>query len=319
MLIANKHLMKTLRNSYIPVVVLIAMMLAAACQSGQKKSSTLIEDVDKEALIEDMEAFHQVYHLYPSPAEMLSVIDMADVAYDGSLLNPTEKADQYLDSKSKSTILGVYMADLAYAALFGRHEETLDLLETVKSLSEEININEAVDESMIQKARDNVEFLDSLYNISNDAFMNILSFCDRNDRMNTVVMISAGALTESLFFAVNMIDDYRTADYLLQHLADQKYTIDNFMMFAGGLESDDPMVESTISDLNMIKDIYDGIKAGTGGVTIKAANDSDSKQPKKLVIGGADSASQPSLTEEEFAALKEAVIELRNNIVNGNL
>ena len=69
----------------------------------------------------------------------------------------------------------------------------------------------------------------------------------------------------------------------------------------------------------MIKDIYDGIKTGTGGVTIKAADDSDSKQPKKLVIGGADKSSQPSLTEEEFVALKNAVIELRNNIVNGNL
>ena len=168
--------MKPLRNNYIPVLILLAMMLAAACQSGQKKSSPLIQDVDKEASIEDMEAFHQIYHLYPSPAEMLSVIDMADVPYDGSLLNPTEKADQYLDSKSKSSMLGVYMADLAYAALYGRHEESLDYLETVKSLSEEISINEAVDESMIQKARDNVEFLDSLYSISNDAFMNILSF-----------------------------------------------------------------------------------------------------------------------------------------------
>lgn len=311
--------MKPLRNSCIPAIVLIAMMLTGACQSGQKGSPVLIQDVDKEASSVDSESFHQVIHLYPSPGEMLSVIDMAQVPYDASLLNPTERADQYLDSKSKSTILGVYMADLAYAALFGRHEEALDYLETVKSLAEEININEAVDESMIEKARENVEFLDSLYSISNDAFMNILSYCDRNERSNTVVMISAGALTESLFFAVNMIDDYKTAKLLLQHLADQKYTIDNFMAFAQGVESDDPAVASTIGDLEKIKSIYDGIKTGTGGVTIKAANDSDSKQPKKLVIGGADKASQPSLTEDEFVALKEAVIELRNNIVSAKL
>jgi hypothetical protein len=78
-------------------------------------------------------------------------------------------------------------------------------------------------------------------------------------------------------------------------------------------------VESTISDMDAIKGIYDGIKTGTGGVTIKTSDDSDSKQPKKLVIGGAGNESQPSLTEEEFIALKNAILELRNNIVNGNL
>jgi len=309
--------MKLLSSSFIPVVALAVMLLAFACQSGQKKSPVLIQDVEGEASGAGLESLNQVYHLYPSPAEMLSVIDMTDVAYDGSLLNPTEKADQYLDSKSKSTNLGVYMADLAYAALFGRHEEALDYLETVKMLAEEININEAVDESMVEKARKNVEYLDSLYNISNDAFINILSFCERNDRSNTVVMLSAGALIESLFFAVHMIDDFQTADLLMQHLADQKYTLENFMMFATSIESDDPVVVSTIMDLDEIRKIYEGIKAGTGGVTIKAANDQEEGQPKKLVIGGSGEASQPSMTEDEFVALKAAVIALRNNIVIG--
>jgi len=309
--------MKPVRNSFIPMVMLAAMMLANACQSGQKGSPVLIQDMDK--IESGIESFNQIYHLYPSPAEMLSVIDMTKVNFNESLLNPVERADQYLDSKTKSYILGIYMTDLAYAALFGRHEETLDYLETVKSLAEEININKAVDESMIEKARNNVEFLDSLYNISNDAFINILSFCERNERSNTVVMLSAGAFIESLFLAVHMIDDYGTADHMLQHLSDQKYTINNFMLFASSVVSDDSGVESTIKDLEKIKSIYDGIEPGTGGVTIKSTGDSDVKQPKKLVISGSGSASQPSLTEEEFNALKVAVIELRDKIVQGKL
>lgn len=311
--------MKFLRNSILPATIGVVLMLAGACQSGQKKSGVLIEDLDQETSTEAVESFYQIYHLYPSPAEMLSVIDMAEVSFNGSLLNPTEKVDSYLDSKAKSTNLGVYMADLAYAALFGRHEETLDYLETAKTLAEEISINEAVDESMIEKARENVEYLDSLYEISNDAFMNIVSFCERNERSNTVVMISAGALIESLYFAVNMIGDYDKANLLMQHLADQKYTMENFLAFAKGVESDDPVVASTIEDLQKIKKIYKGINAGSGGVSIKPAGDSDSKQPKKLVIGGAGENSQPSLTEDEFDQLKVAVNELRNNIVSGTL
>lgn len=319
MLIPMKHLLKAIRIRFVPVAIMVLLMLACACQSGNKGAPVLIQDLDESGSEDGLESLSQIFHLYPSPAEMLSVIDMSEMSFDGSMLNPVEKADEYLDSKSKSTNLGVYMADLAYAALFGRHEEALDYLETVKSLAEEISINKAVDESMIDKARDNVEFLDSLYNISNDAFINILAYCEKNERSNTVVMISAGAFVESLFFAVNMIDDYGTSDLLLQHLADQKFTIDNFMMFATSVESDDPVVTSTINDLEKIKSIYDGIQTGTGGVTIKPASDSDSKQPKKLVIGGASEKSQPSISEDEFIALKAAVIELRNKIVGGTL
>lgn len=311
--------MKAIRISFVPVAIVLALMLVCACQSGKKGSPVLIEDVDESGSMEGVETLSQVYHLYPSPAEMLSIIDMTEASFEGSLLNPVERADKYLDSKSKSTNLGVYMTDLAYSALFGRHEEALDFLETVKALAEEININEAVDESMIDKARENVEFLDSLYNISNDAFINILAYCERNNRSNTVVMISAGAFIESLFLSVNMVDDYATADLLLQHLADQKYTIDNFMMFAKSLESNDPVVKSTIADLEKIKSIYDGIKTGTGGITIKPASDSDSKERKKLVIGGAEESSEPSMSEDHFDALKAAVVELRNNIVSGTL
>ncbi len=311
-----KYYMNPLRNSYITVAVVIAMMLAGACQSGQKGSPVLIQDVDEVSSNSGLESFNQIIHLYPSPAEMLSVIDMSELSFDASLLNPTERSDQYIDSQLKTYALGIYMTDLAYTALFLRHEESLNYLEVVKSLAADININEAMDEDMIEKVRNNVEYLDSLYSISNEAFINVLSFCERNEKPNTVVMLTAGAFIESLYLAVHMVDDYGTADMLLQHLADQKYTIDNFMLFAHGLKSDDPNILSTLKDLEKIKTIYDGIKPGTGGVTVKSSDDSDEKQPKKLVIGGTGKASQPSLTEEEFKSLKAAVIETRNKAVS---
>ncbi len=311
--------MKPLRKNIVPVAIVIAMIMASACQSGKKESNVLIQDVDNTASSAGIESFSQVFYLFPSPTEMLSVIDMFEMSFDGSLLNPVERADQYLGTKMKTQALGIYMTDLAYSALFGRHEETLDYLEVAKSLAEEIQINEAVDEEMIKKAQDNIEFLDSLYTISNDAFINILHFCERNERSNTVVMISAGAFIESLYLAANMIDSYLTADASLQHLADQKFAIDNFMVFAKSLDSDDPGVISTIEGLEKIKSIYDGIKPATGRVTIKPSKESDDKQLKKLVIGGGKSTSQPSLTEDEFNALKAAIIELRNNTVTANL
>ncbi len=299
------------------IVMLVPLLLVTGCKSGSKGTPTLIDDVGISEEPGGIESFSQIYHLYPSPAEMLSIIDMSEMDYDEELMNSVELADNYIDTRAKTCMLGVYMTDLAYSALFGRHEATLDYLEVVRSLAEEIRIDEAVDDAMIEKARSNVEYLDSLHSISNDAFMNILAYCERNERSNTVVMLSAGAFTESLFLAVNLIDDYEEADYTLQHLADQKFTIDNFMTFAENVKTDDPNVVATIDDLKRIKALYDNINPGSGAISIKKPNEAEEGQPKKLVIGVGSSESQPSLTLEEFEELKAAVIELRTKIVEG--
>jgi len=296
------------------IVLLVPVLLVTGCKSGSRGIPAIIDDVGMDTESGKLESFNQIYHLYPSPAEMLSIIDMGEMDYDEELLISVDKADSYIDTRSKTNMLGVYMTDLAYAALFGRHEATLDYLEVVRSLAEEIRIDEAVNDAMIERARNNVDYLDSLYSISNDAFMNILAYCERNERSNTVVMLSAGAFTESLFLAVNLIDDYNDSEYTVQHLADQKFTIDNFMTFAENVKTDDPNVASTIDDLKRIKALYDNINPGSGTISIKKP-DAEEDQPKKLVIGGGSSQSQPSLTLEEFEELKAAVIELRIKIV----
>lgn len=299
------------------IVMLVPLLLVTGCKSGSKGTPTLIDDVGISEEPDGIESFSQIYHLYPSPAEMLSIIDMGEMDYDEELLISVELADNYIDTRAKTSMLGVYMTDLAYAALFGRHEATLDYLEVVRSLAEEIQIDKAVDNAMLEKARSNVEYLDSLYSISNDAFMNILAYCERNERSNTVVMLSAGAFIESLFLAVNLIDDYDEADHTLQHLADQKFTIDNFMTFAENVKTDDPNVVATINDLKRIKALYDNINPGSGAISITKPDEAEDDQPKKLIIGGGGSESQPRLTLEEFEELKAAVIELRTKIVEG--
>lgn len=299
------------------IAIVIPLALVTSCKSGSRGTPTLIDDVESHGSA-GIESFEQIYHLYPSPAEMLGVIDMTDISFDAGLLAPAGSGDRYIDTRSKSHMLGVYMTDLAYAALFGRHEATLDYLELVRTMAAEIRIDRAVDDDMIEDARENVEYLDSLYRISNEAFMNVLAFCELNDRSNTVVMMSAGAFVESLYLAVNLIDDYEKASQLLRHLADQKYTFDNFMTFAESVRGDDDHVASTIDDLQEIREIYKGIRPVTGHLTVTAEPEGGEGVPKKLVIGGGQSSSGNALTREEFESLKSAVITLRSKIVEGS-
>lgn len=298
------------------LVLIIPALLAGGCKSDQrgKRAPGLLEDRETAEIIGRIETIKQVYHLSPSPAEMLSVIDVAGLSFDVGLLNPPGNVDNYLDTRSKTVALGIYITDLAYAALFGRHEETLDYLDVVRTMAEQIRVTGAINDELIEKARNNVAYLDSLFNISNEAFINMLFFCERNDRPNTVVMLSAGAFVESLFLAVNLAGDKDHADYILQHLADQKYALDNLMMFAESMEEQDQHVAAVMEDMKPIKEIYDGITIEAGTTTVETEKAADD-QPKKLLISGG---SKPTLSKKAFEKLKKTTIDLRNKLTSNN-
>jgi len=309
--------MKRKYRPFAMLVILVSLSLMTGCKSGSQKAPGSIDEKETAEIVDRLETIKQVYHLCPSPAEMLSVIDVSDLSFDGDLLNPVENVDKYLDSKSRTLALGTYITDLAYAALFGRHEETLDYLETVRTVAEEIRVTGAINDEIIEKAKNNVEYLDTLFSISNEAFINMLFFCERNNRPNTIIMLSSGAFIESLYLAVNLVDDYENAGYVMQHLADQKYAIDNLMVFGGSLSSTDPNIQAVLDELQPLKEIYDGIDSGGGEMTVKTSDDAGNDQaPKKLVIGGGDS-KPATLSPDEFKKLKEETIRIRSNMVEG--
>ena len=294
------------------LVLIIPALLGSGCKSDKnKRKPGLLDDSGTTEIVDRIETIKQVYHLSPSPAEMLSVIDVAELSFDVGLLNPPGNMDNYLDTKSKTISLGIYITDLAYAALFGRHEETLDYLDVVRTMAEQIRVTGAIDDELIENARNNVEYLDSLFDISNEAFINMLFFCERNDRPNTIIMLSAGAFIESLFLAVNLVGENGQTDYILQHLADQKYALDNLMMFAESMKDQDPNVAAVIEEMNPIREIYDDITIVAGTTTVETEKAADD-QPKKLVIGGG---SKPTLSKKEFENLKKTTVELRNKLV----
>ncbi len=299
--------MKKIKVIGLLILFILAGIFIASCKSD--RTTRYIGDMSDEEtgeIFDRIEQVKKVYHLCPSPAEMLGIINVGEMKYNGDILNPPENDDKYLDTKSQTLNLGVYITDMAFAALFGRSEETIDYLETVQDVAEKIRVSGAVDEALINRAKQNVNFIDSLFVLSNQAFINMLYFCEKNNRSNTIMMISAGAYVESLYLAINMIEHYDAADYLIQHLAEQKYALDNLMAFAESLD-DDTNVLATIEQLKPLRDLYNRFESTGGATTVKKESEN------KLVIGGGK---RVLISEEEFRQLKEIALQVRHNIVS---
>jgi hypothetical protein len=163
--------------------------------------------------------------------------------------------------------------------------------QSVKDMTGKLKISGAVKRELINRTKENVHSTDSLFSISSEAFMNLLFFCEKNDRAATVIMISAGAFVESLYLAINIVDKDDTSNYIVRYVAEQKYAIDNLIAFAESLPEDLNLSE-VIQQLKPVLDIYNRLEF-TGG--------------KKILF-----------SSKEFNELKEATSLVRNNITSNN-
>jgi hypothetical protein len=292
------------------MLFIVTIIMAASCKSDKTgRPAGKITDEKAGGSMGQIEHFRKVYHLCPSPAEMLGIIDVSNMQYRGDILNPPGNADNYLNIHSQTLNLGIYVTDLAYTSLFGRNEETINYMETVQDIARIIRVSGAINKEIIDRAKENVRNIDSLISISNEAFINMLLLCEKDNRPGTVFMISTGALVESLYLAINMIEKYDTANYLIRHVAEQKYAIENIMASSEDLP-EDPDVLKTIEILKPVLDIYERIDITGGGTTVRKENSN------KLIIGGGK---KILLSEEEFTRLKEAASLVRNNIISNNI
>jgi len=290
------------------ILVICCNAVVLSCKSDRSRRSTEEFGSETSEVIEKIENIKKVYNLCPSPAEMLSIIEVGNMQFKTDILNPIRNADKYLDMRSLTVNLGVYATDLAYTALFGRREETIDYLEKVQDIAEKIRITGTVNDRLIERAKSNVNYIDSLFNISNEAFINMIFFCEKNDRPSTIMLISTGAFIESLYLSSAMVDAYNTQESMMQHLADQGYTLENLMTTSES-DASDPNVAYALQILKPLKDLYDQFGDSGGATTIKKESSG------KLVIGGK---SKKMLNEQDFNKLKETITSIRHNITSSN-
>ena len=293
---------------FLSLSVCICTTLLSCKSDRARRAGNEFGDDETGEIIEKIEDIKKVYNLCPSPAEMLSIIDVGKMTYKADILNPISNSDKYLDVRSMTVNLGIYVTDLAYAALFGRREETIDYLETVQDIAEKIRITGTVNEQLIERARNNVDYIDSLFNISNEAFINMIFFCEKNDRPSTLMLISSGAFIESLYLSANMIEAFDSTDNMIRHVGDQGEALENLIKSSES-DSADPNVSYALELVRPLMDIYDQIEDKGGSTSVKKEG------AGKLVIGGR---SKNNLSEHDFIRLKETVVSIRNNIISNN-
>jgi hypothetical protein len=297
--------MKNMKKTRVPLLILCCFLVISGCQNRSKK----IDDgfrYDEDMKLSDIEVTKSFIYLFPAPGEILDRFYNADLQYIEGLLHDPGVSDTYLSARDKGLNLGVYLTDMAYAALFSRNSEAADYLEVIRKLSGDLNVSTSTFESLIERARENMGHRDSLVTISNEVFFNMVEFLEGSGQENIVAIISSGAYVESMYLALNSVDEYNEHDPIIRQITELKYPMENLMSHAESV-SEDPNVQSILKFVKELNQLFSELETTATQAVVS--------EPGVISFSGN---SAPELSRDNFDEMKQKVILIREHIVNSN-
>lgn len=292
-----------IRNSRILLFAVAASVLGA-CSSEEDAENNNVVVTDTVQEVDNTDET-QVYYQIPTPNEFFSVIKEVGGSSRPELMNPVANSEKYVETRFKAINFGVYSADLAYASCYEIGKSALEYFKAVRKMGDELDISAAFDESIFNRIEENLANGDSLVTISNESYFDAYNYLEENDRGNVLALVVAGGWLESMYIVMNLAGDYKDNNQLIHRIAQQKLTLDNVIGFMDKYK-DDPMVGTTIEDLNEIGMIYETLDV------IESEIATETKENQLMFSGNAEF----KFSKESYTDLFNKVKEIRTNYVN---
>lgn len=211
---------------------------------------------------------------YPLPTafEVTTLLIEAGAGYILDLSNYTGNVDKYINLKSKALNLGVYGADLSYAATYNQSQETIQYLKATSQLIEELQISSGFNQSLVENVEKNIDNVDSLIKIITDSFYDTYRYLQENQQDELSILVMAGSWIEAIYITSQISIISKNNKELVSIIAKQDPSLTKL------LEIMEPVEESDI-----ISDVYNNLKK-IKSIYIEAGESFTPEQLEKLVV-----------------------------------
>jgi len=291
--------MKLISKSTAAAISASALLLLQAC-GGSTTTQNNGDNANKPAQT-TQEAEQTTFYLLPSPEDIFA-FSADKLKYSAALLNPTSKAETYVDTKMRELNFGVYVADMAYAAAFGEYKDAAKYMQTIKEASSQIGLESIFTNALASRIDKFIENKDSLKVIANDTYYDIKKELEKNNRNSTIAQISAGGWVECMYIITNSIEQFSENDPNIQHVADEKNVFSSLLKYLGQ-HADKPGVAATLRDLKPIEEAY-------ARLPLVDATPSQAKPSSEdAIVIGKDKKIQ--INEDNFNLLKARISQVR--------
>ncbi len=192
----------------------------------------------------------------PNLLQIGSIIKSSNLNYMPGLTNPVASADNYNTTYQQNLNLGIYVADLAYCTLNKKNEESMNYLNTVKSLADKIGIGILFESgSFFNRYKANLNNEDSLAGLVADLQMKVDDLLKKNNENSVRVVIYSGAWIENMYIAAEVCSKSKNSAMGV-HLIEQMTILENMLTVLNKYQNTDPHIKDLYTNLKQVDDTY---------------------------------------------------------------
>jgi hypothetical protein len=300
--------MKTLK--YISIIAGFAFAFSS-CGGGDKLEDTETVDSTKSTQSSGPEISEEILGdlitSIPTPLEMSASIKESGAKYDQNILNDVDNIDKYKTSYKQAFNLGVYGANLAYINIYEKTLSSLEYLNAMRILSDNLKIGQFFDFNSMKRFAGSDANIDSLIYASTLAFNNMDGELRKQKRGNLSVLMITGAWLEGLHVATQITKTNKNKT-IEDKIGEQKMVLDNLFVILEMFKDETYFTEVT-AGVQEIKNEFDKVKI-----------EYVYKEPESKIVNGRlvivdNSTSEVKMTPENLKAIIAVTDKVRNKLI----
>lgn len=258
-------------------------------EDPSSEEAAAMEEAAAPKLSEDVIA--DILKSIPSPLEISYLIKEIGAEYNNTLLNNPDFVNNYNTEYNQSLNLGVYSTDLGYANLYGKNQDVLNYLNSVKKLADDIKIGQFFDYATIKRLAQSSNNLDSLLQQTQKNLESINDHLREQRKENLTILILTGGWVEAVYLTTLIYQKSKNFK-LKEKIGEQKIALDQIMLVLE-IYKNKPNVSTLLIDLKELQKVYNRveIKEKKGKSIMKEKNGEliiEQETVQEIVVNEAD-------------------------------
>jgi hypothetical protein len=192
---------------------------------------------------------------------MTQMLNDIGATYSSKNLNPANKVEKYITEHSKALNLGIYAADLAYAATFQQQQDIQTYLNSIKSLADQLGVTYDYTKLLSEEYKTKFENKDSLIDVVTNTIYNTYTYLEQKSNPDLAVDMVTGVWIELMYIATNISQDSYNFTGLVDIISKQKASYEKVMSLLAARNSNTD-IRNLETKLQVLKPVYDKVDAG---------------------------------------------------------
>ncbi len=297
-------------------LLLIVVFVTFSCRNKSNKTSEFIfPEADSVPVSEaeklSPEAIADISKNISSPVEIANLLQMLEIPFSQNYLASSIDANKQSTNFDKALKLGILGADLGYLNMYEKTGSSLDVLSSIRKLSEDIKVGQFFNFELIKRLSQNKSNLDSLLYISIDSYTQIDKYLRENERGQLSALMIIGVWIEAQYLATQVVSQYPDT-MLADRIGEQKIILNDLLLLILPYCNQGPEFKSLCKDMQALKEKYHDVR-----ITYTQGDPVSVEKDGGLAIKQTER-SNVEMSEEQLAGIIEISNNIRNRLVLNN-